>query len=441
MSAGSDNPRYKLNRKREELKKGRESGEINSEFATKLIELSNALDEEYPRTRYRNPDGEHQTSSPQTIYQYIYILQRWHNYADFDYITATADEVNELAAMMDTGDHPGCPIDDGYARQTVNKFLSAAKKFYHFHDDLDPGHEDIEIFKKTNEPAYDARDLFTPEEIQALRDACDRLRYRALLEMLIYTGQRIRAIQTLRVKDIDADEGYFYLNDNSEGLKDADSRGKKRPLFGARQPMRDWLEYHPRSDDPEAPVFIGDPNNPHSKLDQPMSKRSIRRILARLADDAGISKEANPHKFRHYFVTVMKRDHDLDDSTIKFLLGHNEDSNVMNTTYKHITGDDYIERAEKALGYKEEEEAVTIAPPVCYVCGEQLERHWKSCPNCGEVYSPKANETREEIEESIFNSAVEADKWEGKDMERIREEFKDGPQEFVDKIIEAMSQM
>jgi integrase len=337
-----------------------------------LLELADALDKENPRTKYVDPDGERAEYASGTVYQYINIIKRWYDLTEFDFLTAVAPDINTLAADMDTGDHPESP-DGGYSRQTVNKFLSASKAFYHYHDDLEPAHDEIEMFKKKSEPAYDSRDMFTREEVNELRDAMGNPRHRALLEMLIFTGQRIRAIQTLRVKDFDLDGGYYYLNNEVEGLKGATKRGRKRPLFGAREYVRDWLDYHPRSDDPDAWVFVGDPSNPQVDLENPINKRSIVRILKNAAEEAGIEKSVSPHKFRHYFVTVMKRDYDMNDDTIKFLLGHAESSNVMNTTYKHVKNEDYIEKAEVATGAKEPDNTNPHTPPSCPVCGEVLE--------------------------------------------------------------------
>jgi hypothetical protein len=61
-------------------------------------------------------------------------------------------------------------------------------------------------------------DMFTEDEGNALRRACGQselpTRNRALLELLIFTGQRLGALLTLRIGDVDTREGYIYLNDD-----------------------------------------------------------------------------------------------------------------------------------------------------------------------------------------------------------------------------------
>lgn len=79
------------------------------------------------------------------------------------------------------------------------------------------------VMLSSEKTSVDERDMFTKADVKALRGACDHPRNRALLEMLIYCGQRINALLTLRIKDIPKTEdgsleGVFYLNPDSGGL-------------------------------------------------------------------------------------------------------------------------------------------------------------------------------------------------------------------------------
>ncbi|QCC48135.1 tyrosine-type recombinase/integrase [Halobellus limi] len=435
----SDNPGYRRDNQLETIRDRAEDGTLDRELARRLIELAAALDGENPKHKYIAPNGERKEYSPGTIYQYLHVLVRWHDLDGIDYLNTTAKEINDLAADMDTGLHPESP-DGGYSRQTVNKFLCAAKAFYHYHSDLGIAHGEVDMFKKANRPAYDDRDMFTREEINALRDAMPDTRWRALLEMMIFTGQRIHAIMTLRIKDIDVNEGVFYLNDDEYGLKGADKRGLKRPLLGARAYVRDWLQYHPRKDDPEAPVFIGDPSNAHTKFDQPMNTSSIRRGLRKAAEKAGIKKDVKPHKMRHYFVTVMKRDHGLDDDTIKFLLGHAKDSNVMSTTYQHISADDYVKSAEAAFGIGDDDDGSPVVPELCPTCGRTLKSTDKACSNCGELITPDAQATKRQVKEMMFDAGISGNlsKDELKALKTAREKLDDDEAETLIDIIDGL---
>jgi site-specific recombinase XerD len=404
----ADNPAVRLDRELQKIRDNSQNGDLDPDLARRLIGLANALDSRNPRDKYIAPNGEHKEYAPGTIYQYISVLLRWRDLDGIDYLTADAKQLNDLAADMDTGFHPNSK-EGGYSRQTVNKFLCAAKCFYQYHDDLGVKHGDIDMFKKANTPAYDDRDMFTREEISALRDEMPDPRWRAILEMLIFTGQRLHALTTLRVKDIDAENGVYYLNDEEYGLKGADKRGLKRPLLGARRYIQDWLQYHPRGDDPEAYVFIGDPSNSQTRLDRPITERSIRRGLKKYAEQAGIKKSVKPHKMRHYFVTVMKRDHGFDDDEIKFLLGHSKDSNVMATTYQHISNEDYIKSTEEKIGIRDEDDASPVTPGICPVCGRTLKPNDRACSACGELVAADAKATKDQVHELMIEELVNPD--------------------------------
>lgn len=55
----------------------------------------------------------------------------------------------------------------------------------------------------------------------------------------------------------------------------------------------------------------------------------------------------------------------MDDSAVKHLIEHCERSNIMETTYRHLSDDDHIKAAEEALGLRDEEEDATTLTPRC----------------------------------------------------------------------------
>lgn len=42
-------------------------------------------------------------------------------------------------------------------------------------------------------------------------------------------------VQTLRTKDVDTDEGVFWINEEADGIKGAETNSIKRPLLGAKR--------------------------------------------------------------------------------------------------------------------------------------------------------------------------------------------------------------
>lgn len=97
----------------------------------------------------------------------------------------------------------------------------------------------------------------------------------------------------------------------------------------------------------------------------------------------------NPHAKRYNFVTICKWDYDLDNDTIKWLIGHPKDSRVMETTYSHLSDKDFADNAEGAFGLKQEENRSTLTPQQC-TCGATIEANARACSNCGIIFTPDA---------------------------------------------------
>jgi integrase len=266
------------------------------------------------------------------------------------------------------------------------------KAFYRYHDghDVDPEQIPTETQESS---AVDERDLWTAEEIGAMRSVIDSKRNEALFELLAYTGQRIRVVQTLRVKDVMPDKestGRYYVNEEVEGRKNRQGHG---PLLGAQAPIRRWLQVHPTGA-PEDALITCPPNRTGGATPgERITQTSIRDVLGRIAEKAGVEKDVHPHMFRHYFTTVAKRDFGMDDAYIKRLRGDAPGSNVMETTYSHLSDEDAAGHAEAQFtGEEPEENALTPAAP-CTVCGEMMQAGDAACRNCGAGRTPEAEES------------------------------------------------
>jgi integrase len=288
----------------------------------------------------------------------------------------------------------------------------------------------------------DPDDILTHEEIEAIRREVDAsvnpIRDRALLEMLIYTGQRIRALQTLRIKDVNADEspGYVLLNDEIEGLKRATQRGRRRPLLASRKYVRDWLERHPQRDDPDAWLFIGQPSHSTSDPDKPWSAEQMRRMLRRAAKRAGIENykdRVHPHAFRHYWYTNMRLRENADPEDLKAVGGWSEGSNTPEEIYKNFHDDEHGKRLERDLGHREKDDIRQFIPETCPVCAEPLEKHWSQCPNCGEDFEEDiVQEVEEDTIDAKYNAEDDEKKTTWEDIQQLLMENPERAKELLD---------
>jgi integrase len=392
--------------------------EISDEERKRILEFLDANDPQ--RNTYQMPDGN--TKSDGTLARYAREIRRVAADADFDFTEATEYDINRLMDAYLNG-RVDRVKDEGLSNGTVRNKQGPIRRFYLYHDDLGVDREEIHFAEQDDSPV-DERDMFSAEEVQAIRDEAKRRGSRdaALVDLLLYTGQRRSAILNLRLKDVNVEEGTFYLNEEAGDLKGASG---KRPLLGAQKTVRDWKRQHPTGDpddylithkhkqDNREDVRAGDKLNPST----------VYRQLQRIGDAVGVDKPVNAHNFRHYFVTVCKRDYGMDNDTIKHLIGHEPDSKVMERTYAHLTDEDYIKEAEVAHGLREPEEENPLTPPVCDGCGEPLDGDWKSCPYCGLTYSPDAREVEEQMEDDVKQDL--ADTSPGSDDQEIVRQFEE----------------
>lgn len=392
MENARDDPRERYRNKRSRLDRAVEAGEVESADANAIRGVLDALDPERPGKMFRTEKNGTKTLAPKTLANYTTRLRMAAQAADAPLLDLSTERVNALMGDMKTGDAPVGP-DDGYATGTVGQYQSALIAFYRHHDGHDVDPDSIHVFAP-EDTSVDERDMFTVDEIQAMRDAIDSPRERCLFELLAFTGQRIRVIQTLRIKDIDLDKGVLYINEEEAGLKGAQG---KRPLLGAEAYVRRWVEYHPTGE-PGDYLITPKPTgggNPGTML----SQDTIRYHLRKIANKADVEKDVHPHIFRHYFTTIAKRDYSLDDAYIKKLRGDAPGSNVMQTTYRHLSDSDAVEHAEAKFEGREPETEHSLTPKTCPTCGEILDPEAKACENCGTVFAMDAVEAVETMAE------------------------------------------
>jgi len=385
---------------REKIKGLADDGVMTTEERDTILEFLDAKDPESSLVPHDD------TKADGTISRYAYSMKRIVELSDFELSDTTEMEINRLMEDIRQGRIDGVK-EGGLSKGSVRNHQTALRKYYEYHDDLGIDKDDIIVFKNDHSPV-DERDVFDKEDIQALREAATHPRDAALVDLLLYTGQRISAILNLRLKDMKPEDGIFYLNTENGDMKGADG---KRPLLLAEKSVREWKRKHP-CDDPEAHFITHwqDTTNQDYSHGDRLDNSSILRVLRTIGKRADVDKPVNPHSFRHSFVTIAKRNYEMDNDTIKRLIGHDESSTVMETTYAHITDDDVIDKAERAAGIKDEEPESPLTPDVCDNCQEPIPiDDAKACPSCGIVFTPDAKAVEDSVEETLWEAKGEAE--------------------------------
>ena len=395
------------------------------EDADRIIKMANAYERD--NMLEDTPDGQ-KAKSVTTLKNYLSGLKKIAPHVALT--DTTADEINALMQAFYDGDASNVK-DSGLSKGTIQVYQNALRQFYYVFDDAGVDPENIKIFKNESR-GVDPADMLTRDEIQAIRDAANCMRDKALFDFLLYTGQRNTATRTLRIKDLDLENERFRLNEGAAGLKSAEKNGKWRDLLLAGATVKQYLETeHPDPNNGDAYVFVGRPKyagpDPETMLDPTTIGSIIGRLAGRAAEkEPSIdSKPTHPHALRHNFVTIALR-RGMDESAIKHQIGHAPDSSVMESTYAHLKDSDHIREARDAFDLETEDPESELTPEVCPRCGENPPENAKLCPWCGLEYTPDAREAIEQADDDVRESYQEAEEMDQVERVQMVDELLEG---------------
>ncbi len=157
-------------------------------------------------------------------------------------------------------------------------------------------------------------------------DSPDKLRDRAILELLFSTGLRVSELVSLNRDSIDFKKSEFSVRGKGD---------KIRVVFlsdVAKDALKRYLE---RRDDVDEALFVRmrkSKNEGDGELR--LTPRSIERLVKKYALAAGITKKVTPHGLRHAFATdLLESGADL--RSVQMLLGHAQITTTQ--IYTHFT--------------------------------------------------------------------------------------------------------
>jgi site-specific recombinase XerD len=278
--------------------------------------------------------------SLKTVENYDHYLTRFLQFAKIDKPTdITHDLIREYRLWLNrqgTRERGSRTGDDTLKKKTQNYYLIALRAFLKYIAKrggkvISP--EVIELAKVGERQI----DIITPEELVRLIEAPDiatlqGLRDRAIIETLFSTGLRVSELCSLS-RDLNLKSDEFSIRGKGE---------KVRVVFlsdDAKESIKKYLEQ--RKDMSDAMfVQVAEPKKENKKKNEPveppepLTPRSIQRIIKHNAIKAGISKRVTPHVVRHMFATdLLSNGADL--RSVQMLLGH---ANIATTQiYTHVT--------------------------------------------------------------------------------------------------------
>jgi integrase/recombinase XerC len=219
--------------------------------------------------------------------------------------------------------------DEGMERKTMARKLSAMRSFFKF------------LCREGVLQKNPVQRIATPklgrklphflylEQVEKLLQTpdCTTLlgaRDQVILELLYGSGLRVSELAGLNRRDIDSESSLLRVR----------GKGNKERIVPLTQYSIDAIKaYLQRREDKQEALLL---NYQGSRL----STRSIRRILEKLALEAGLSEHLHPHMLRHSFATHLL-DGGADLRSVQELLGHAKLSSTQ--IYTHLTRERLLE--------------------------------------------------------------------------------------------------
>ena len=254
--------------------------------------------------------------------------------------------------------------DETYSPWSKRDFKVALRKFYTWlrgMKEYPPEVAWMRVYTKIRNPRT-AEDMLTEEEVKKLIEAAETPQAKAFVATLYESGCRIGELIFLKTGQVKFDEiGAQLFVTGKTGFR------RVRTVSSVPY-LADWINRHPRKDDPEALLWL---NN----WLKPCTYGGIANMLRRISRKAGIRKKMNPHNFRHSRASYLANF--LTEAQMKEYFGWTQNSD-MASVYVHLSGRD-VDKALLALqGMAKPEDKKEEQMKICF------------CPRCQEKNSPAA---------------------------------------------------
>jgi len=218
----------------------------------------------------------------------------------------------------------------GLSRRSIARKLSSLRSFYRFL--MREGYQEENPFQSVSTPKREKKlpSFLYPQEVQRLLEMPDDStplgqRDRMIFELLYASGIRVSELVTLSVDAINLSIGVALVY--GKGAKE-----RYVPIGSyAIEAIRKYLDVGRRK------LLSGKDDSGRLLLNyrgEPLSDRSVRRVVDKYVEEAALSAGISPHTFRHTFATHMLNA-GADLRTVQELLGH---VNISTTqVYTHVT--------------------------------------------------------------------------------------------------------
>ena len=212
-------------------------------------------------------------------------------------------------------------ITQAYYAIVIRSFLKYLAK-----RDLEPVSADKIELPKVEQRQIQVVEYGDLERLLAVKNKNDvrSLRDRAILHTLFSTGLRVSEMCSLD-RNLNFTRGEVTIRGKG---------GKLRVVFLSPEAIDAIKKYLEKRDDIEPAMFVGLTKAKKPRATGRITTRTVERIIARAATEAGIPRKVTPHTLRHQFATDLLIN-GADLRSVQEMLGH---SNISTTQiYTHLT--------------------------------------------------------------------------------------------------------
>jgi len=279
-----------------------------------------------------------------------------------------------------------------YADRTIDDYKSSIRMFYNsrYMEFQRPDRVkeilNSDVLKNKREDDKEGKrvkNYLTPQQVRKMSKAAESARDKLLPLYLFDCGARTEEALERTLSDVRKDGKYWEVrfHDCKNGKPD-----RELPLVHCQEKLRNWIQNHPRRDEPDAPLWVVTTNSGCAQKGSKMSQRNMNdrlKELARRANLDGVDPDT---------VTV----YDMRRSSATFR-GTEEGFGIQQMMWwyawkkpdraKTYCKDDN-DRMKKAI-YKrhgieteEDEKSVSMETKYCPRCEEEQSSDAKFCPTC-----------------------------------------------------------
>jgi integrase/recombinase XerD len=244
--------------------------------------------------------------SKQSISRYKDELTMFHRYVIKPTSQITINDIRRYFAIIQS--------ERSYSKVTINGKMSVLKSFFGtlYKEEIIEKDPTVRL-KNIKVDVKSLREHLSVEELEIIRNVCENIREKAIVEFLVSTGVRVSELVETKLSDINWNENSLVVHGKGD---------KYRTVYFSVKCKLFLKEYLRTRKDIHDSLFVGE-RFPYD----PLAKTGVEKLIKRIGNRTAITKSISPHVFRHTYATLALA-RGMDITMIQQLLGHEQ----INTT-------------------------------------------------------------------------------------------------------------